>query len=718
MTMETMPANLLLRRAQRGVATVLTVLLVGFALTASVLGVMYYIRSTQEQLLTVHAQTQAQLRAWTGAQLVQKFLEGIKSDNKLIELAGKIGSGGLALTIVNDSSDDGRANLTGISMALTSVDNATAPKVFTAEITGTAAEGNAAESKSVLRVVYALSTEQPSPAPFPPPGRFKNLSSSGQNDFASDSGEMRTLVVTGDYDAGAGNQINGLLDIFATGSILIGSGSSFRTLHANCDVKITGGVTGENINAGRNACLDGGTHGARIAANNTIYSVGTYDETDTLAAGGAIPEFAANACKNADHKRDCPALSNTTPRLVVDLGNSAGAHTVLAKGDVRMRSGSGRIGRLLAEGNYYPDWGNIVDGGKIGGSAVAGQEGMLAYVHLTTESGLRVDMSTTSQVKTETIVISAYDYRSGANYDFHIKDGFKRVTVKNVHGIDDDEYYLVGGGDFLCPSTKLVSGSTSNDPKCTLQESALKTICLGNSEGMGCFGYDAGKHTWTVAGSTMAPGIAWFEGNISLPGNGAGQNFGLPGGSTYFNSFIATGNIDNAGSTKVYAPNYAGYNGSYDGTVYAPRGICSNNYFVDKHGIYPKQFCQDGKYVADIRLADYALISGSVPEGETYSEDTYVGGNITTGASSEVFGHVLAGNQLQTNGASIFHGFASAMGLSKITSSVFGALTRFLAVNFPPTFNRSGSGAGGSSGSEGGARGEGSSFKIKWATYL
>ena len=59
---------------QRGIATVLILLLVGLSLSAAVFGTAHYIRSQQQQDVAAHAQTQAQMKAWTGAEVVQQYL--------------------------------------------------------------------------------------------------------------------------------------------------------------------------------------------------------------------------------------------------------------------------------------------------------------------------------------------------------------------------------------------------------------------------------------------------------------------------------------------------------------------------------------------------------------------------------------------------------------------------------------------------------------------
>jgi hypothetical protein len=59
---------------QRGIATVLIVLLVGVALSASTLGVIYSLKATQNKQVTSHAKTNAEAAAWTLVDVAQQYL--------------------------------------------------------------------------------------------------------------------------------------------------------------------------------------------------------------------------------------------------------------------------------------------------------------------------------------------------------------------------------------------------------------------------------------------------------------------------------------------------------------------------------------------------------------------------------------------------------------------------------------------------------------------
>lgn len=130
----------------RGIATVLIMLLVGMSLTAMVLGAGYYIRSTQAQTLSTHAQTQAQMKAWTGVEIVRQYLQELQTGGKLNTLLA------LPVPVALTLGGQGVDNL--MQASITSM-NAT-DKLVTVEISGLTAAGTRAESQSVLQVIYQL----------------------------------------------------------------------------------------------------------------------------------------------------------------------------------------------------------------------------------------------------------------------------------------------------------------------------------------------------------------------------------------------------------------------------------------------------------------------------------------------------------------------------------------------------------------------------------
>lgn len=62
---------------QRGMATLMIILLAGLALTVTALGVTHAVRSAQDKQVTVHAATHAQAGAWTGVEVFRQYLKSI-----------------------------------------------------------------------------------------------------------------------------------------------------------------------------------------------------------------------------------------------------------------------------------------------------------------------------------------------------------------------------------------------------------------------------------------------------------------------------------------------------------------------------------------------------------------------------------------------------------------------------------------------------------------
>lgn len=63
--------------SQKGIATILTVMLVGIVLVVTILGTSYYIRAKQQAGVANHAVTNAQSGAWIGVELLRKYFESL-----------------------------------------------------------------------------------------------------------------------------------------------------------------------------------------------------------------------------------------------------------------------------------------------------------------------------------------------------------------------------------------------------------------------------------------------------------------------------------------------------------------------------------------------------------------------------------------------------------------------------------------------------------------
>lgn len=136
---------------QRGVISVLTVVVVGLSLTASVLAASYYLRGRQANTVAVHAQTQAQLNAWTAAEVLRTYLDKLHQEGKLTDF--------MALSVnkpISLSFSGSHPLKDHLHVEITNIDNNATPPTVTAKIVGTTVEGTRARSSALLETVFAV----------------------------------------------------------------------------------------------------------------------------------------------------------------------------------------------------------------------------------------------------------------------------------------------------------------------------------------------------------------------------------------------------------------------------------------------------------------------------------------------------------------------------------------------------------------------------------
>lgn len=687
-------------------ATVLSVLLIGLALSSTVFGTIYYISSTQEQTTALHAQTQSQMKAWTGAELVREYLRQLQTDGRLPSLVATVQTAPETTLVLT-------AN--GVTDAISAkfIAPATATEL-TALITGVTAAGSRAQASSTLQVIYKISAAAGGASVTKPPSVLtfnRNLKLSGSITVISNSSDKTSyeINVLGDVSTG-GNSITGVKTINASGSINIGSGSSFDELNSNCDVSISGSVKATAITARRNICASGGASvPGSIRANGSVRMESGYDTNGSVFAIANATDVAFCAASGNNPAWDSTAAATcAVPQLSgVDLSaGNAGSKSVITKGNVEIASG--RIGMLESQGNLTVS-SNATVLGNIGGKLV--KPGWNNNVNVVVMPGKMVSITSVPKLVIQTETFNANALEGMANYVFKIdSQGYKKVTVRNVQNVADGSYYLGnynGGGyrDYLC--TGLANGSSPGSATCQIPAvSASKTICQGYSDYNNCLDYSNGK--WSINGRSIAPGVAWFQGNLDV------------GTGTYYNTFIATGNISTSGLHETYAPNFAGYDGINGGVRYAPTGICANSNFPT---LIPRQLCDTvlRKYTGDADgLGNYAFMAGSRPDENYINTTSYVGGNLTLGASSIVHGSVKAGNEFSSGGSTTLQGYATALGLGSKVMNSMGGSTTFDLQRLPPTFTATGQGSGTGSSNNGGGNassGAAANVQIRWARY-
>jgi hypothetical protein len=689
------------RKNQAGYVTVLISVLFGLAFTATVLGSAAYIRSTEAVSMASHAQTQAQLKAWTGTEIVREYLAAQQTSGNLTALAAVVTLAPTPLTI---------NGVTGVAATLTAVDNPLIPTQFTAQIQGSTATNTAAAATSTIQAVYSVTTTGAS-AVQPVLNFNRNLALGGSITVNGVSGTTYSLNVNGDVTT-TGNTITGVAAINSTGTINIGSSSSFQALNSDCDVVLTGAVTSVAVTAQRNVCETGGAAVTGTAlANGSVSSQAQESANGTIAARASPTGSASCAAVGTTGSGTTATTCPTPPTLGVDLNSgAAGAAYVYSDGNVTLASGT--IGRLNEVGNLtLTNYGEVNPGavaaGVYGGTLTKPQyDTNVNVIHVANNAVVIAPAVAVTLTSTQ---FNANLLQSTANYAFsYTAAGLLQVQVTNVNGVINGTYYVgnygTGKVDYIC--TAVSASSTAGNVTCTLPISAsLATkICNGTSTSNSCFSYTTGNLTITGAtsGPTLAPGIVWVSGNLTASTG------------TFYNTFIATGNITTSGADKVYAPNYAGYSGTVGGTTYAPTGICSNSAFPT---LYPTQFCNTllstFNSTASSGEGNFSFMAGSWTGANYTTQAAYIGGNITLGASSYAYGNIKAGNEFKSGGSTTVAGTVTALAQGTAVQNSMGGSTTFNMNNLPATFSLSG-GATGIGVSLGGS----SSIGVKWARYL
>ena len=661
-------------RRQRGIATLLIILLLCAAIAVTAMGAAYALRGTQQRQMTVHAATSAQGAAWRGVEAVRLALTQAGLTTLTEWCNGNTCAAG---DQVLDKTIDGLATIGVPDARLVRIrrpDPAKDIYLVTAQVTGQAGSGDSL-TRSTVEVVYEVGNVTTGggstpgsgePAPLNAVITFNhNLNLSGSITVMKPAGTEYQINVKGDLTTG-GNTITGVDTIWSTGSIQISSGSTFGTLAANGDIKFDGSVTATRaVNARGDICISGGANAAnaQVRANGSVVADGGVVLGDVSAIGTSQRGSETAKCTT---NTDKPGTDQDGKVFAVDLKGNSSARTVAATGSVRINSGSitGTEG-LRATGHLVDtNWGGT-ECGQVGLSVSADNPAVKNCV--STVTGLQVPIAPVSPVNLNQSTFNAYDVEAAAHYVFKIDAaGYKIVTVRNIHGVTDGTYFIADYPgpykDYLC--TELAAGSSPTAPKCKTQPSV--TPCKGFSAYNNCMAYDAATRKWTLSGTSFAPGIVWFEGNLHL-GNGV-----------YQNSFVATGEITTGGSLEVYAVNYAGYDGKRGTTTYAPTGICVNSNFP---ALYPIDYCgTDGSAFTspDTVIGHYALLAGSYA-----TNGNYVGGNIVLGASNKIYGSVLAGNSYGSGGSTTIRGSITA--LSQGSGSHYGAGSTTIDLRDLPT---------------------------------
>lgn len=648
-------------KQERGIATILVVVLVGVALTATAMGVMHTLRSTQEKQVAVHAVTHAQNGLWTGVEAMRMYLAGLTTA-EIDLLHGK------AEISLSFPSNTGLGSLTAKNIVVSGSGSTRNVNATLVNSHGDAKASSAVEVTYEMREATVASYRLTAPLNFNDDVKF---TSRLVFDNPMSINVKGNVELTGDV-----TNLNG---INATGLVNITSGADVGLIHANGDVNLTGlNATATEVKARGNVTVTGTAGAPLISANGNVTH---------------------NASTNTTSMRS---------RANVTVGNSSGNHSlIIAGGGVTVNSSyGGTVSDLWSVNtiahnsataqltNVYGQagldclatWNNfttIAINGSFGAGCVPVSG---AGKTVTQPAAVIVNvMNPVPPFEMPSLAVDVYPFREEANYIVSYEAGKIKVEVKNVNGLTNGTYY-VGNGRGICAAV-----DASNNCTGTIS----KYMCLGSWDGGSCLSYaynsftvaddvngtivtqalPSGTHnskgTFTLEGGGIAPGIWWIDGNVILS---TGYNNG---------TLMATGNIATSNHYRGAAVNYGGEPIVYSSSVRNPaerttpyQEVCQaigtgmkaemshlvSTYKSRFENQYPTNLCDKttGIYTPH-RLGNIALAAGgtrTVPLGGDGA--TYSGGDISIKANSNVFGIVLAGGYFVARNNVAVMGYVSA----------------------------------------------------------
>lgn len=264
-------------KRQRGVATLLIVLMVGLAVSVTVAATIYSLRGTQSQQLTTHSATAAQAAAWRGVEALRLYL--LQVDTSV--WPGWVG---------NDAKPVSGLEALGVRAAtVTSIEAAGSDHYrVSAQVIGTAGVGSALTTATV-EVIYDVVPGSGTPG-IPPvcasmpkaPMVFNgNLDYSGGKLDVTNAVDYENIVVAGNLTIGGGStaRISGCVkgDVSLSGGGITDNGH----LYSEGTIRINGmgNPNGTTLWA-RNVEIGSGVSGGNYTAIKAgAYAVGVYSGT-------------------------------------------------------------------------------------------------------------------------------------------------------------------------------------------------------------------------------------------------------------------------------------------------------------------------------------------------------------------------------------------------------------------------------------------------------
>lgn len=668
------------RRRQRGIATLLIVLVVGLAVSVTVAATVHSLRGAQSKQLTTHSATAAQAAAWRGVEALRLYLLQLNK-TELAGLGGAVeGMGALGVK---------SAAIVGVTPS--GIDRFR----VNATVTGQAGVGSALTTATV-EVVYDVGPGSGMPGTPPvcasmpkAPMVFNgNLDYSGGKLDVTNATDYENIIVAGNLTVGGGSSARisgcvkgdvslsggGITDnghLYSEGSIRInGMGNPSGTTLWGRNVEVGNGVSGGNYVAIKAGAYVVTVHGDGRA-------IGTSEVGGTLIPAtvtGGLP-WTTGTVRPSGSGRVVITLADGS-RFLLDMGKVvidgdtgavsgaaiaerlAGAEdarlpdvlefrsTAIAGGDVGLYTLTAgqlwghRVSVKGWSGRYDTVWGNgnidivsgsigtLLGGGNLtandvaiaGSGRVAGTANKVIANLLAGQAGTSPGLPGLPYCDARVKAIDAGNYRGMANYIFESVGGQPQLTIQHVKRADGTSI------DGVYPLSNPTPGQL-------LVLQSLMTC--NNTNDKGCLNIRQGDGSWKLHGvGKMPSGVLWFDAGVAVDGT----NVDL------LNTIVNKGgdvNLTGAGHRDLVSPNFAGATKVCGGDHY-PANLCATrSSFVTWEDPNDLDGSGQPRIYTGLPVANAGLIT---EEGATMAGWT-------------IKGSVLLGKKLFTNGATVtIHG--------------------------------------------------------------
>jgi len=583
------------RSAQRGMATTLVMMLTGVAMTATTMGMMYGIRSAQEQQMASHATVPSESRAWEGVELVRLYLQGVS--------VGDVVPGALA------------TSASGITAQIMSKEAVGSTTQVTVNITG-----RGALASSTLQAVYVLGGAGTAGVSSTKALVFNgNLNYTGGSLSILNGAHMANIALSGvlSISNGATAYVSGCakggIELSGGGvadnAILLTEGT-FSMSSSSAASNITVGAKTVNIaqEGGSYLSIKAGAFTANVLSGSTKIGtalVGGIRNTDNsitaLNEGTALITLTNGTVYTLDLSQ--VTQSNNVITTTAGAKKISGSGTLPATialtynavygGDVQFKTAtvntfwanniaftgwSGTYSLLKAHGNVSiltANIGQFQGGGNLSVtqyntpsfSSASRMTGLVRNADGSTYTGTPIT-NLSFNVPNASPGLPGVPYcdldpqpvdvdplRDQANYVFYFDGNKPMLRIQNVNKADGTAL-PAGPYDLTTQDLRRIGGTNF-------------LMCGYSFEANNTCGKNATRNSgWNLNGIiAFPPGVMWFQGNVTFDG---------VQGSRLTNTILATGDVTltSGGHIPLYAPNFSGYSNVCSGSFY-PSNLCN-----------------------------------------------------------------------------------------------------------------------------------------------